>query len=180
MAMAGKARGAGAEDLAIQLPRMAIVRNGTAGDDRLIGNDGTDTLRGRRGNDYVDGDDGNDILEGNGGNDRLVGDDGADRMSGGAGNDRVDGGEGDDRMTGGRGADTFIFDDEFQQDDVITDFARVDRILFDAGDGEQPQNFGDLTLTDTANGLLIGYATSTLLLTGVTEAQIDQSQFIFT
>lgn len=173
-------RGGEAQDgLAVQLPFAAIVKTGTGGNDRLIGRDGSDTLSGRGGNDLIDGDDGDDVLSGGGGDDRIIGDNGADRIDGGAGNDRIDGGEENDIMTGGRGADTFIFDDDFRQNDTITDFGQTDRIVFDADNGEEPQNFGDLTLTDTANGVLIGYANSTLLLSGVTAAQVDPSQFVF-
>ena len=111
---------------------------------------------------------------------RSVGDTWADRLTGWAGEDRVGGGEQGGFRSGGRCADTFIFDGEFAQDDVITDFSRTDRILLDAGRGGEPQNFGDLTLTDTADGVLIGYADSTLLLSGVTAAQVNEAQFIFT
>lgn len=166
-------------DGVIWLPREAIVRDGTPDDGRLIGDDGRDTLRGRGGNDLIDGDDGDDVLDGGAGDDRIIGDNGADRISGGAGKDRIDGGEDDDVMTGGGGADTFIFDDDFAQADTITDFSRADRIVFDTDRGEEPQNFGDLTLTDTADGLLIGYGDSTLLLSGLTSADISASQFRF-
>jgi serralysin len=177
--MLAGARARGAEDSIIGLPREFITRKGTPGNDRLIGDDGTDTLSGLGGDDRIDGDDGDDILSGGAGDDRIVGDNGEDRISGGAGADRIDGGEQDDLMSGGGGADLFIFDDEFEQHDTITDFSRADRIYFDADNGQEPQNFGDLTLTDTAEGLLISYEDSTLLLTGLTAADISPSQFRF-
>lgn len=173
------ARVHGVDDTMIRLPREFVTRNGTEGDDRLIGDDGGDTLRGLGGNDLINGDDGDDLLVGGAGDDRIIGDNGEDRISGGAGKDRIDGGEDDDVMSGGGGADTFIFDDDFAQHDTITDFSRADRIVFDADRGQEPQNFGDLTLTNTADGLLIGYGDSTLLLSGLTSADISAAQFRF-
>ena len=101
------------------------------------------------------------------GKDRLIGDDGSDTLRGLGGNDLIDGDDGDDVLVGGAGDDRIIGDNG------------ADRIVFDADRGQEPQNFGDLTLTDTADGLLIGYGDSTLLLTGLTSADISASQFRF-
>lgn len=131
--------GAGAsQQLRLFLDSLAGVgskREGTPGDDTLVGGVGNDTLQGGGGNDSINGDegddsidggDGNDTLHGDGGNDTLIcgtgtdlctggdGNDslfggvGNDTLSGGSGNDLLDGGDGDDSLDGGTGSDTLI------------------------------------------------------------------------
>lgn len=85
------------------------ILKGLAGNDNLQGGDGNDTLDGGAGNDYLYGGDGNDILKGGAGNDFLVGNDGNDTLDGGAGNDTLYGGSGKDILKGGAGADEFSF-----------------------------------------------------------------------
>lgn len=68
----------------------------TAGDDRVRGFSGADTLDGGLGNDELAGAEGADILTGGQGDDRLYGEAGTDTLSGGTGADTVYGGEGDD------------------------------------------------------------------------------------
>jgi Ca2+-binding RTX toxin-like protein len=88
--------------------------------DRMIGNNGANTISGLGGNDKLAGGGGNDVLlggagndslDGGTGNDSLVGGDGTDTLQGGAGNDRLVGGAGGDRMSGGGGSDVFVVDD---------------------------------------------------------------------
>lgn len=72
---------------------------GTAGDDRLVGDDFGpchDTMYGRGGDD---------LLRGLRLSDELYGGNGADTVYGGRGNDRLDGGSGNDALYGGYGDD---------------------------------------------------------------------------
>ena len=92
---------------------------GGAGDDKLWGNSGNDVLKGGDGNDVMSGGSGEDVLEGgagddvmsgNSGNDVMLGGDGNDAMSGNTGDDKMAGGEGNDSLDGGTGNDTFVSD----------------------------------------------------------------------
>ncbi len=103
---------------------LALMTQGTEGDDVITGttdNDdfsalgGNDIVRGEGGNDVLDGGSGDDTLEGGPGNDSLRGADGNDRLYDGsasgtdAGNDTLDGGPGNDSLTGGSGVDIYRF-----------------------------------------------------------------------
>lgn len=79
---------------------------GTAGNDRYIASNGSNTLTALAGNDYVSGLGGNDSIFGNDGDDKLYGDDGNDGVDGGDGNDLLAGGKNDDTLIGGAGDDT--------------------------------------------------------------------------
>lgn len=110
---------------------MAIVRNGTGGNDAIDGGAGNDRLFGLGGDDEIDGGPGDDLLEGGDGADDLDGDAGNDSLFGGTGNDLLNGGAGNDILTGGAGADVFEFYRGSGRD-VITDFTNgVDRIEID-------------------------------------------------
>ena len=124
----------------------SIVK-GLDGNDRITGTAGFDTLLGGNGDDILTGDvlgqsASNDRLIGENGNDRLIGNGGDDLLYGGAGDDRIIGGDGDDRMwgdagrdilTGGAGADMFVFTDDSNGADVITDWTHgVDKLSIDA------------------------------------------------
>lgn len=93
---------------------------GSADDDRLDGDDGSDTLYGLAGDD---------VLDGREGDDTLVGGDGWDLLYGGNGNDILNGGEGDDELYGGGNNDVyrFIIGDEF---DLIDDSQGSNRVEF--------------------------------------------------
>jgi Ca2+-binding RTX toxin-like protein len=65
---------------------------------------------------------GNDTVTGSGGNDSLIGLRGDDEIFGGKGMDSIQGGRGDDELTGGAGADTFYFENDRVQHDIIHDF----------------------------------------------------------
>jgi Ca2+-binding RTX toxin-like protein len=109
-------------------PTPGVLREGTAGDDRLNGNARNDTLVGGAGNDRLDGRDGADSLLGGDGQDQLLGNAGADTLFGGAGADTLRGGTGDDRIATGDGEDRVAF---WTGDgaDVVTDFALgLDRV----------------------------------------------------
>ncbi|PUB90762.1 MAG: hypothetical protein DBP01_05840, partial [gamma proteobacterium symbiont of Ctena orbiculata] len=75
---------------------LAQVQVATAGDDRLYGYAGDDSLDGLQGNDY---------LVGYAGDDLLMGGEGRDYILGGAGNDTLRG----ETMDGGAGADTYLY-----------------------------------------------------------------------
>jgi serralysin len=61
--------------------------SGSAYNDKLTGDLGSNFLYGRLGNDYISGGAGNDVLDADGGNDTLAGGDGADALWGCAGSD---------------------------------------------------------------------------------------------
>lgn len=154
---------------------------GDSGNDELGGGDGADKLYGGAGNDKLYGGAGNDELGGGAGADKLYGDAGSDKLYGGAGNDVLDGGAGNDILFGGAGSDRFVFASNSGKD-VISDFVAgaggVDVIAFDDA------VFGSFAAvkaatTDTADGALISFAGGSVLLEGVTKAQLVASDFDF-
>jgi len=78
---------------------------GFGGADRLLGGASRDCLLGGAGNDRLAGETGNDRLRGEAGRDRLAGGSGRDRLAGGLLGDRIFGGRDNDRLFGGRGND---------------------------------------------------------------------------
>jgi Ca2+-binding RTX toxin-like protein len=117
---------------------------GSAHDDHLWGNDGTNVLKGMDGADSLKGFGGADTLLGGDHNDLLDGMDGNDTLRGEDGNDRLTGGNGLDTLVGGAGADTFYWEATaetgvtFAAMDRITDFnfAQGDRINLSAVDAD--------------------------------------------
>ena len=126
-------------------------------DQKIVGDEGNNSLPSTRGNDLIEGKGGRDLLKGHYGDDILVGGNGSDILIGGNGSDILVGGNGNDKLkgvgeslgageidylNGGRGHDTFILGDKSAvfykgggNDDfaVITDFGRKDRVQL-AGD----------------------------------------------
>ena len=84
---------------------------GGRGADQLDGGDGDDFLRGQQEADLIYGGSGNDTLNGEGGNDSLYGGDGNDVVRGGSGNDHAAGEAGADRVFGQSGLDALCSDD---------------------------------------------------------------------
>ncbi|MEH2377229.1 calcium-binding protein [Nostoc sp.] len=91
------------------------TRNGTLGNDTIVGwasggnantISGNDTLNGLAGNDSLAGGTANDSLSGGDGNDILDGGTGNDILKGGAGSDTFKGSQGNDGIDGGDGIDT--------------------------------------------------------------------------
>lgn len=163
---------------------------GKGGDDSLFGEDGKDHMAGGEGNDLLNGGADDDTLHGQDGNDTLLGEDGNDKMFGGNGSDNLDGGDGEDFiaggagndiMTGGADKDTFWFDPTETGHDVITDFEDgLDMISFHPDDYQfVPIGFGDLTITDTADGARIEFGNSSILVENVTAAELDTNDFMF-
>ncbi|WP_343347804.1 calcium-binding protein [Sphingomicrobium sp. XHP0239] len=127
-----------------------IVAGSSGGNgDRVLGEEGDDTITLIGGNNYADGgagDDlivggsgldqifggsGNDDLSGGGGNDRLDGQDGTDILNGGSGNDWLEGGKGNDTIITGSGADTVFYSNaDIPFVDTVTDFSSEDEIGF--------------------------------------------------
>jgi len=123
----------------------ARVGTGNALDNRIVGQDGNDTITGLGGNDLLQGNGGNDSIDGGVGNDTIylgagndtgVGGDGVEFIAAGAGNDSISGGAGNDTLqaesgvdtiSGGLGADVFVFIDgdlsNSTTTDHITDFS---------------------------------------------------------
>lgn len=82
---------------------------GAGGNDSLLGGEGRDTLYGDDGADRLDGGEHDDILYGGGQDDTLIGGLGLDRLYGDDGNDILFGGNQGDLLSGGEGSDTFVF-----------------------------------------------------------------------
>ena len=86
-------------------------------------------LYGSQFNDSLRGDEGDNSIWGAGGNDELNGRDGNDSFFGGTGNDTLLGGAGNDTLIGGTGGDVFVFESQFDQDQV-QDFSNNVDTLF--------------------------------------------------
>jgi hypothetical protein len=113
---------------------LALVINGTAGDDTLTGRaksdfiygyEGNDTIGGKGGDDEMWGGFGSDVISGHGGNDTLHGEGGADTVSGGSEDDELRGADGRDILNGGDGNDRLY--------DRSGDTAEIDRFNCGAG-----------------------------------------------
>jgi glucose/arabinose dehydrogenase len=79
---------------------------GDAAGDRLSG---IERVFGSAFNDIVNGDDGSNVVHAGAGNDSVSGRAGRDRLSGEDGNDRINGGPGSDTLSGGDGSDTVSY-----------------------------------------------------------------------
>ncbi|WP_428979973.1 peroxidase family protein [Brevundimonas pondensis] len=149
--------------------------SGGSGDDVLHGGSGDDRLLGGSGDDQLSGGSGDDALEGGSGDDRLSGGSGDDMLNGGSGDDVLDGGSGDDILTGGSGDDIFVFGGG----DHVTDFVMgQDRIDLSAM-GVTAANFASqVSITSTAAGAAIAIGAQTLILEGVSGANLSSGAFI--
>jgi Ca2+-binding RTX toxin-like protein len=159
---------------------------GEAGDDLLDGGMGNDRLVGGAGNDTLFGGDGNDRLDGEAGNDLLNGGGGNDLLRGGGGFDTLIGGAGDDLLFGGANWDVFVFHAN-HGNDTIGDFEARNRLeKIDLSEIGTPglESYDGLVssgaLSTVAGGVLITTSsTSSIFLSGVALADLDQSDFIF-
>lgn len=144
---------------------------GGAGSDTIDGGNDNDRLYGDKGDDEIRGSKGRDLLRGGTGDDDLSGGKGRDNLNGGAGNDTLDGGSGDDKLRGADGADTFVFSSAVSSGDadIIYDYELgVDFLSVDA------EVLEGSTIIDTAEGALLTYDDNTLLVVGVTSAQLAE------
>ena len=87
-----------------------------SGNNQIWGGNGNDVITTGSGNDNIDAGAGNDIVYAGAGNDCVLGGDGNDIIVGGAGNDTIDGGKGRDFLIGGTGADNIKGGDD---DDIL-------------------------------------------------------------
>ncbi|WP_432507187.1 calcium-binding protein [Pseudomonas aeruginosa] len=143
----------------IEQIKILVQQQGTAGNDRLYGYAGSDTLSGGLGNDSLYGYAGNDLLQGDEGNDTLYG---------GAGDDTLLGGLGNDYLQGEAGNDVYRFDRGWGQDTVYnydSSTSRVDAIEFGTGIRAE-----DITLSRNSDDLI-------LLLKGSTDRITVSSYF---
>ena len=136
----------------------SVIENAIGGDgnDLLVGNQVSNSLRGMRGDDKIYGGDGDDWLDGGAGNDTLVAQAGADSLFGGDGDDAIysrtsdmggffddggnymSGGSGADSVYGGLGGDTLFGGDG---DDSLVSGAGNDSLF--GGTGNDYVNGGD-------------------------------------
>ena len=166
---------------------------GNGGADDIGGGSGRDTIDAGAGNDSVGGGEGDDSISGGDGNDFLAGGGRDDIIDGGAGNDTINAGAGNDQITGGTGADQFVFSSFFDGEvDVITDFEDgIDSFFIRRVDPDT----GETNITNGGNGLA-GFVTAmniidtdagaqmsvngnTILVEGVTAAQLTVDDFQF-
>lgn len=122
-------------------------------ENKILGDDGQNSLRGTRQNDLIDGLDGNDFIRGNFGADILIGNLGDDYLIGGAGNDTVIGGDGNDVLTGYADNDVLVAGNGNDMvrggngNDIINgvgdQFGRHDFDLLKGGRGEDVFILGD-------------------------------------
>jgi PKD repeat protein len=99
-----RVRGGGGVDTVDAGPGKDRLR-GARGDDRLSGGDDNDVIYGCVGHDLIDGGAGNDRLYGQAGDDTIYGGEGFDLLAGLGGDDKIYAGDGDDRAVGNGGDD---------------------------------------------------------------------------
>lgn len=155
--------------------------------DLLYGSRGSDEILGEADNDIIYGQDGADTAEGGSGDDRifggkarddLLGSDGDDKVFGDEGVDRIEGGDGNDTLFGGSAGDTFAFDGQGFERDIIRDFNDgADRILFESG----PDSVDELTITNSSQGAVISYGDegSQIIVSNVNAGQLTAADFFF-
>jgi Ca2+-binding RTX toxin-like protein len=151
---------------------------GGAGNDTVEGGRGDDVLYGQTGDDLIKGDKGDDILSGGEGKDTLNGGAGYDIIEGGAGQDEIDGGDGDDTIEGGAGSDEFIIRPG-AGDDLIVDFAAVDRIRLVGGDLDTFQEVLAATTQVGADIVIALNATDSLTVLDYLKIDLRANDFVF-
>jgi VCBS repeat-containing protein len=97
---------------------------GGSGADTIYGGGGADTINGNGGDDIIYAGSGNDTVDGNNGGDRVYGGSGNDNITGSNGDDILVGGYGADSITGSNGNDTFVYLNQRDTGDTITDFSK--------------------------------------------------------
>lgn len=141
--------------------------SGSADNDHLTGTGIANTLIGNSGDDWIWGE---------GGGDTINGGRGADAISGGTGADTMIGGLGNDHMWGGTGPDTFLFESNWGGDWLWDFETGVDTLDFS---GVRNLNgLVNLNIEDTVDGALISFGADSVLLIGVAQAALNDSDFI--
>lgn len=160
---------------------------GDAGNDTLFGDLGNDRLFGGLDNDSLRGGQGADMLNGEAGNDTLFGEAGNDRLYGGSGFDVLEGGSGNDELWGNSNWDTFVFSDGHGSD-TIQDFEALNQFeKIDLSGISALSNFSNYSsffssgaVTSVASGVLLDTGGgNTILLSGISLSDLDNSDFIF-
>jgi Ca2+-binding RTX toxin-like protein len=172
------------------------------GNDYLVGGPGADFLNGGDGIDTASyafasggvyvffGDTGNatgeaagdtfagiENLVGSSSNDILGGGSGANHLDGLEGDDRLYGQGGDDTLTGGPGADRYVYLAAGFGHDTVTFFADGwDKVDFSNYAG---LTFGQLTIAPASGGVLVTVASDSILLKGVSLANVTVADFVF-
>lgn len=95
--------------IAGHLHTASTFRDGTEGQNVILGGAGTDLIRGFEGNDHLFGLPGGDLIQGGPGDDILDGGEGPDVLNGDSGADILIPGFGDDIIDGGSGADRIVY-----------------------------------------------------------------------
>ncbi|MDR6267672.1 LamG-like jellyroll fold domain-containing protein [Roseobacter sp. N2S] len=159
---------------------------GFRGDDEVIVEGGTATVRTHAGRDTVILGDANDtvfggkqadVLHGGGGDDLLNGNNGKDELYGGQGDDTLIGSGGHDIMTGGAGSDVFVFNWRRDEgNDIITDFDVENDLIRISKGGD----FSDLMIDDFGRGTTVLLSNGTqIILQNVDASAIDVDNFEF-
>lgn len=136
----------------------SVYLQGGAGDDLLIGNNGSDVLDGGAGQDNLFGIDGDDVLDGGAEADILAGGNGADVLIGGAGTDTLFGEAGDDILLGGSEDDVLVGG---AGDDILDGGTGADTLQGGAGNDTYLNVTGEDSLFDIEGNNLIQLATAT-------------------
>lgn len=121
--------------------------NGGEGNDSISGNGGADQISGGAGNDWLSGNMGNDVINGGDDQDTLLGGAGNDELRGGSGNDALNGGAGNDRMYGDAGADVLRAD---LGNDLLDGGTEADTLVGDDGNDSLLGGDGDDLLRGVA------------------------------
>ncbi|MDC9825127.1 peroxidase family protein [Devosia sp. ZB163] len=177
--------GANVENLTLTGGTAAINGSGNALANTILGNDGNNQLFGGDGADTITGDDGNDLIDAGRGDDNIIGTDNDD-------NDIIIGGAGNDTINVGGGFNTLVYNAGGFGNDTITSFdadggqaTNQDKIDL-SGLGITSVNFAarvtETAVTGPAGRLLTindgnGNVLGTIRINGVTDAQIDISDF---
>ena len=164
---------------------------GDGEDNILKGEDGDDTLYGgpEGGDDHMEGGNGDDRIYGGKGDDTLIGGEGHDLLKGGAGDDvLVVDGNAMDVVHGGLGDDTFVFSPSNIGGATISDFTRgedvIDLTAFTGISSVEDLEDNMLSLGSNVriNGRIELSGTdylTTIILTGIDVANLDNSDFMF-
>jgi Ca2+-binding RTX toxin-like protein len=132
---------------------------------------------GGSGADLIIGNEADNILAGGNGMDDLEGASGEDALFGEADDDVLIGGSGEDQLYGGSGADSFVFIDEINRDTVHDYIDGTD--VLDMREQTGAKNFHQLKFIQEADGVVIDYQTGSVLLLGVSKAELDAEDFLF-
>ncbi|SLN46083.1 Bifunctional hemolysin/adenylate cyclase precursor [Roseivivax jejudonensis] len=179
--------GAGDDTMGGSLGTDTVI--GGDGNDSLGGGAGRDTISAGAGNDLVGGGEGDDTISGGTGNDFLAGGGRDDFISGGAGNDTINSGPGNDTIEGNTGADVFVWlEGEPGETDIVRGFEdgldsfRLSDVPNAPGSGLQGR-VDSLDIVDTVVeggfGVSMSYQGQTILVSGVTAAQLGVEDFLF-